>query len=247
MSPSTTTATTTTRRGLSLLALAGASALLPSLALAQVGAPNPEQSCTKSLCRPIGVLMAGCVGDGASPETIKWEDMLGGNNVTVEDQNTGKSKQMPERLQCFCGKQGLEKRLDNCNACYFGTNQEDYWFTGINNIKIVCGFAEGSSAADVSPMRWTLAAGAGLSIVAAGWRTYREMGYTVEGRREGVLDWDMGQIMVMSGRSWEIGIDWDGMRIGMGDYTSAFTPLYKSGYRYISTTNPADSALATDI
>ncbi|RPB21166.1 hypothetical protein L211DRAFT_450552 [Terfezia boudieri ATCC MYA-4762] len=115
-----------------------------TIAVAQnAGLPEPDSRCTIGLCRPIGEIMASCIGPNASPDNITWDDLLGGENVTTS--RTVVPVSMPQKLQCFCSSQGLERRLDTCNGCYVATNQEEYWSTGINNIKIICGFTQPSS------------------------------------------------------------------------------------------------------
>ncbi|KAF8462776.1 hypothetical protein BDZ91DRAFT_331224 [Kalaharituber pfeilii] len=157
------------------LSLLGLLSAFPFLTLAQnAGLPDPDIRCTLGLCRPIGEIMASCVGGDATPENIQWADVMAGPNTTVENQRSGNKLVMPARLQCFCSSPGLETRLNNCNGCYFRTNQEEYWTTGINNIKVVCGFADsniGASSMVVTPSRRKLvsvAVGAvGMSIAIA--------------------------------------------------------------------------------
>lgn len=49
--------------------------------------------------------MASCIGGDATPETITWQDLESGGNVTT----SGVS--MPKRLQCFCESPGMDTRL----------------------------------------------------------------------------------------------------------------------------------------
>ncbi|KAF8416645.1 hypothetical protein EV426DRAFT_415510 [Tirmania nivea] len=143
-----------------------------TIAVAQnAGLPEPDSRCTLGLCRPIGEIMASCIDPNATPENITWDDLMSGANVTA---GTGTGihimpVSMPQRLQCFCSSQGLERRLDTCNGCYVATNQEEYWSTGINNIKIICGFTQPSGASSPTTLKTTrtavrLAVGVGLSL-----------------------------------------------------------------------------------
>lgn len=55
----------------------------------------------------------------------------------------------------------------SCNGCYVSSNQEEYWSTGINNIKIVCGFTQPSSASS-GMVRGAKKAGTAAAGIAVG-------------------------------------------------------------------------------